>query len=229
MESVPVAAGAASSVVDQVETFLQAAITDLEPDQRDVAQIGRRRPRVRPSLCLWAGLLVCVPRGFSSQLDLWRRLTWQGVWEYPRFPVSDQAIYTRVGQAGTAPPEALFAQISALLAVRIAPYVVTDLAPFASQVVAIDETTLDPVARTLPALRGLPATATQRVTGNLAAVLDVRSQQWLHVEHRAYAHENDKVAARGLLAHLQAGALILADLGYFGFARFSLLATHRSL
>jgi hypothetical protein len=26
------------------------------------------------------------------------------------------------------------------------------------------------------------------------------------------------VAARGLLAHLQAGALILADLGFFGFA-----------
>jgi DDE family transposase len=49
---------------------------------------------------------------------------------------------------------------------------------------------------------------------------DLRCQQWIHVEHRAHAHENDKVAARGLLAHLQAGALILADLGYFGFAWF---------
>jgi hypothetical protein len=209
-----------TSVIDQVEQFLQAAITGLEPDPKEVARTGPGRPRVLPSLCLWAGLLVCVLRGFSSQLDLWRRLTWQGLWEYPRCPVSDQAVYTRLADAGTAPLETLFAQISALLATRIAPYAATDLAPFASQVVAIDETTLDPVARTLPVLRGLPATDTARLPGKLAAILDVRSQQWLHVEHRAYAHENDKVAARGLLAHLQAGALILADLGYFGFAWF---------
>lgn len=207
-------------VIDQVEEFLQAAITDLEPDPEEASRTGPGSPRVLPSLCLWAGLLVCVLRGFSSQLDLWRRLTWQGLWEYPRFPVSDQAVYTRLADAGTAPLETRFTQISALLAARIAPYTTTDLAPFARQVVAIDETTLDPVARTLPALRGRPATDTERWPGKLAALLDVRSQQWLHVEHRAYAQENDKVAARGLLAHLQAGALILADLGYFGFAWF---------
>jgi transposase len=86
--------------------------------------------------------------------------------------------------------------------------------------VAFDETTLDPVARTLPALRGRPASDTQRLPGKLAASFDLRLQQWLHLEHRPNAHENDKVAARGLLAHLQAGALILADLGYFGFAWF---------
>ena len=40
------------------------------------------------------------------------------------------------------------------------------------------------------------------------------------MEHRASAHENDTVAARGLLAHLRAGALLLADLGYFGSAWF---------
>ena len=114
----------------------------------------------------------------------------------------------------------LFAQISVLLAARIAKYGTTDLASFACQVVAIDETTLDPVARTLPALRGRPAGDDQRLPGKLAAILDVRTQQWLHLEHRADAHENDKVAARGLLAHLHAGALILADLGYFGCAWF---------
>jgi hypothetical protein len=209
-----------TSVLDQVEQFLQTAIADLGVDPKEAARTGPGRPRVLPSLCLWAGLLVCVLRGFSSQLDLWRRLTWQGLWEYPRFPLSDQAIYLRLAKAGTAPLEALFVQISALLTARIAAYAATDLAPFASQVVAIDETTLDPVARTLPALRGLPAGDDQRLPGKLAAILDLRSQQWIHLEHREYAHENDKVAARGLLAHLQTGALILADLGYFGFAWF---------
>lgn len=209
-----------TGVLDQVEDVLRTAIEGLEPAPAEAGRRGPGRPRVLPSLCLWAGLLVCVLRGFSSQLDLWRRLTWQGLWEYPRFPLSDQAIYKRLDGAGTGPLEALFGQVSALLAARIGRYAATDLAPFASQVAAIDETTLDPVARTLPALRGLPATDAARLPGKLAAILDVRSQQWLHVEHRAGAHENDKVAARGLLAHLQAGALILADLGYFGFAWF---------
>src|SRR5258707_8117054 len=113
---------APTSVLDQVEEFLQLAVMELEPDPKEAARTGPGRPRVLPSLCLWAGLLVCVLRGFSSQLDLWRRLTWQGLWEYPRFPLSDQAIYTRLAEAGTAPLEALFAQISALLRVRIAAY-----------------------------------------------------------------------------------------------------------
>jgi hypothetical protein len=217
--ALPVAASPPRGV-DQVEQFLQAAILDLAPDPREAARTGPGRPRVLPSLCLWAGLLVCVLRGFSSQLDLWRRLSWQGLWDYPRFPLSDQAIYTRLAGAGTAPLEALFAQISTLLAVRVAPYAAADLAPFARQIVAIDETTLDPVARTLPSVRGLPASDQRRLPGKLAAILDLRSQQWIHLEHRAQAHENDKVAARGLLAQLQVGALILADLGYFGFAWF---------
>ena len=37
-----------------------------------------------PALALWAGLLVCVLRGFASQLDLWRLLTLGQLWDYPR-------------------------------------------------------------------------------------------------------------------------------------------------
>jgi Transposase DDE domain len=209
-----------SALLDQVEQVVREAVEGLGPDPQEVARTGRGRPRVLPSLCLWAGLLVCVLRGYTRQLALWRLLTWTGLWSYPRVPVSDQAVYRRLEQAGTDVLEALFVPITALLAARLAPYATTDLAPFASQVVAFDETTLDPVARTLPALRGLPASDTQRLPGKLAAIFDLRLQQWLHLEHRPNAHENDKVAARGLLAHLQAGALILADLGYFGFAWF---------
>src|SRR3954467_48742 len=107
MSAEPVAAASATSVLDQVERFLQQAITDLEPDSKEAARSGPGRPRVLPSLCLWGGLLVCVLRGFSSQLDLWRRLSWQGLWEYPRFLLSDQAIYKRLAQGGTAPLETL--------------------------------------------------------------------------------------------------------------------------
>jgi len=213
-------AGTASETLEQVEAFLREAIEGLEPEPAEASRRGPGRPRVLPSLCLWGGLVVCVLRGFGSQAALWRLLSWRGLWDYPRFRLSDEAIYRRLAGAGTAPLEALFHRISALLVARLAPFAGTTLAPFASQVVALDETALDPVARSLPALRGLPPGAPERLPGKLACVFDLRRQQWVHVEHRRDMHQNDRVAARGLLRQVQAGALVLADLGYFGFAWF---------
>jgi len=80
-------------VVGDIEQFLQSALADLESDAAEAARRGPGRPRVLPSLCLWGGLLVCVLRGFSSYLALWRLLSHEQLWWYPRFPVSDQAIY----------------------------------------------------------------------------------------------------------------------------------------
>src|SRR5688572_25568603 len=91
------------SVIGDIERFLQAALADLEPEAAAAARRGPGRPRVLPSLCLWGGLLVCVLRGFTSYLALWRLLSHGQLWWYPRFPVSDQAIYKRLATAGTAP------------------------------------------------------------------------------------------------------------------------------
>lgn len=60
----------------------------------------------------------------------------------------------------------------------------------------------------------------QLLPGKLAGLFDIRYQQWLAVEHITNPEENDKVSARGLLAALPPGALVLADLGYFGFRWF---------
>jgi hypothetical protein len=204
-------------VVGDIETFLQDAIRQLEPDP---AEPRPGRPRILPSLCLWAGLLVCVLRGFSSQLALWRLLSQEQLWFYPRFPVSDQAVYNRLARAGTAPLEQVFRQFTTLLAERLAPYAATTLAPFASEVVVLDETTLDPVARTLPALRSIPPGDHRLLPGVLAGVFDVRRQLWRRLEHRADVQQNEKVVARALIRDLPAGSLILADLGYFGFQWF---------
>jgi Transposase DDE domain len=171
-------------------------------------------------LCLWAGLLTCVARGFSSQLDLWRLLTQQGLWDYPRFPLSDQAIYNRLADAGTAPLEDLFTQITALLAARLAPLTETTLAPFATEVVALDESDLDRMARLLPALRDLPTSDARLLGGTLAGVFDLRTQQWRRVDYRTDTCQNEKVLARELVNDLPLGSLVVADLGYFGFAWF---------
>jgi hypothetical protein len=97
------------------------------------------------------------------------------------------------------------------------------LASFASEVVAIDATTLDQVLRHLPVLRQVPRGEDALLPGKLAGVYDVRLQQWRYVEHVEAVHENDKIAAQNLLQHIQRGALILMDLGFFSFPWFDQL------
>jgi hypothetical protein len=225
-----VSSGAAASVaepqhlVGDIEQFLRDAIEQLQPDPRELQRAGPGRPRILPALCLWAGLLVVVLQGGGSQLAIWRRLTAHGLWDYPRFALSDQAIYKRMAATGTRTLERLFAQISELLRVRLAPFVRYDLAPWASEVVALDETTLDPVARKLPALRDVPAGDDCLLPGKLAGLYDIRRQHWRRVQYIADPHENDKVAAAAMVADLPVGSLILADLGYFAFAWFDALS-----
>lgn len=211
-------------VVGDVESFLQEAIGRLEPDREESRRVGPGRPRVLPSLCLWAGMLLCVLRGFSSQSNIWRLLTHKGLWFYPRFSVTDQAVYKRLAGAGLEPLQRLFAQVSDLLSQRLRPYARTDLAPFASAVVALDETTLDKVARMLPQLRRLPAGDARLLPGKLAGLFDIRLHQWRTIRFTDDANQNEKVLARQMLESLPIGALVVCDLGYFAFAWFDYLA-----
>lgn len=210
-------------MLGQVEELLRDVLTDLEPEPGDVRRGVPGRPRILPGLCLWAGLVVCVLRGFTSQLSVWRLVSQVGLWFYPRALVTDQAVYDRLGSGGTAVLERLFGQLSALLRARLAPYAETTLAPFATEVAALDESTLDAVARTLPALRAVPNGDARLLPGKLTGLFDLRRQQWRAVEHQADPHQNEKVAARGMLDRLPAWSLVLADLGYFGFAWFDAL------
>jgi trk system potassium uptake protein TrkA len=221
--SIVACAAPSSPIIGDIEAFLRAAIADLAPDPTE--PVGRGRPRVLPALCLWSGLLVSVLRGFASQTDLWRLLTQQGLWDYPRFPVTDQAVYDRLADAGTAPMEQLFAHLTGLLAARLAPFADADLAPFATDVVALDESDLDQMARLLPALRALPARDAGLLGGTLAGVFDLRLQQWRRVAYRTDACQNEKVIARDMVADLPVGSLIVAgcplgSIGYFGFQWF---------
>lgn len=206
--------------LDRIEEFLREMIEALEPIQTD--PIGRGRPRILPAMCLWAGVLVCVLRGWSSQLGIWRLLNHKRLWDYPRFAISDQAIYKRLEKGGEDPMKRLFELVSAVLQERLRPYV-QPIASFASEVVAIDETTLDKVMRHLPLLRRVADGDHQLLPGKLAGVFDIRLQQWRYVEHIPNPHENERMAAPSLLAHIQLEALILMDLGFFGFEWFDQL------
>jgi hypothetical protein len=209
-----------NSTLDQIEAFLQEMIAQLEPLQTD--PVGRGRPRILPALCLWAGVVVCVLRGWNSQLAVWRLLSQKNLWSYPRFPISDQAVYKRLEQGGSEPLRELFVLVSRSLAERLAPFA-QRLASFASEVVAIDQTTLSQVLRHLPSLRDVEKGDHRLLAGKLAGVFDVSQQQWRYVEHIPDPHQNEKVAAPSLLEHIRKGALILMDLGFFSFAWFDRL------
>lgn len=211
-----------ASTLDEIERFIREMIEPLERITQD--PVGRGRPRILPALCLWAGVVVCVLRGWNSQLSVWRLLREKGLWDYPRFAISDAAVYKRLEEGGSDPLKQLFEQVSQVLAERLQPYQ-QKLADFASEVVAIDATGLDQVLRRLPRLRGVPSGSDALLPGKLAGVYDVRMQQWRYVEHVESPHENDKIAAQSLLQHIQPGALILMDLGFFSFPWFDQL-TH---
>jgi hypothetical protein len=208
------------SSIEKIEQFLQELIEKLEPVPTEPA--GRGRPRILPAMCLWAGVVVCVLRGWSSQLKIWRLLSSKGLWNYPHFAISDAAVYKRLEEGGAEPLRWLFEQVSQVLETHLQAYR-QRLAEFASEVVAIDATSLDQVLRYLPVLRKVPRGEEALLPGKLAGVYDVRVQQWRYVEHVEAPHENDKIAAQSLLQHIQRGALILMDLGFFSFAWFDQL------
>src|SRR5262245_5480014 len=191
---------------NQLEATLVELVGALGPPQ---PVGGRGRPPVLPALLLWSGLLVCLLRGWTSQRALWRLLTSRGLWRWPRVHVSDDAVYKRLETAGPAALERLFADLSRVLATRLAPYADTDLAPFATGVVALDETTLDPVARTLPTLRPVPPGDDRLLPGKLAGVFDLRTQQWRTLRHLPNPRQNEKTAARDLAATLPVGTLLV--------------------
>ena len=57
----------------------------------------------------------------------------------------------------------------------------------------------------------------------LSGAFDMRRQQWRTVRFQPNPQQNEKVMARDLAAEMPAGTLLVADLGYFGFAWFDWL------
>jgi hypothetical protein len=203
-------------LLNQVETFLTDLVIDLVP----APSRGRGRPPILPALALWGGLLVCILRGWSSQHALWRLLASTGLWHFTPFPISDEAVYKRLDQPGPSPVAQLFIDLTTVLTDRLDPHADRTLAPFAPEIFAIDQTTLDPVVRSLPALRELPPGDPQLLPGKLAGVFDIRRQLWRRIDYLADAQQNEKLACRDQISGLPRQSLLLFDLGYFAFEWF---------
>lgn len=210
----------AAGFARQAEPLLRA----LAPCPAEASPRPRGRPEEVSSGQLWLGLLLCLLRGLRHQRDLWRLLSWEGFWHFAPTPVGDQAIYKRLAHEGLGALEQLWLGLSRLLEERLAPYAQTSLAPFANGVFALDETILDPVARLLAPLRALPTGDPGLLPGKIAALFDVRLQQWRDFRFLPDAAENCKVHASDLLRTVVTGSLLLFDRGYFSFPWFDALS-----
>lgn len=204
--------------LDAIEARLCELVPRLTP-----AASGRGRPEILPAALLWTRLLVCLLRGQPRAQAVWRLLTEQGLWYFPRVPVSAEAVRVRLRRAGPGVLQQLFEDLTGELTPQIAGD--DTLAAFAAGVYVLDESTLDRVARTLPALRAVPAGDDQLLPGKLSAVFDVRRQLFTTIQVTDLPRQNERVAARDLLAAVPRESLILADLGYFGFRWFDELTT----
>lgn len=201
--------------LDAIEATLADLIPRLSPEPNP-----HGRPEVLPGALLWTGLLVCIARRMPSQQAVWRLLSEVGLWHYPRVPVGAEAVRIRLERSGPAVMETLFHQVSDEVAVPLT-QAEQQLAPFATGgVYALDESTLDGVARTLPTLREVPAGDDQLLPGKLITAFDIRRQQFHTVQTTDVPRQNEKVAARDVLATLPEQSLILTDLGYFSFPWF---------
>lgn len=203
----------------QIEALLVALVARVDPLVRQ----GPGRPPILPAAVLWASLTLAVLRGVSSQLGVWRIAVSRDLWRGPQIVVSDEAVYQRLAATDPHELEQLFIQLTELLVARGVPGPMEHVAPFATDVVVLDETTLDAVARSLPELRTVPVGSATLLAGKLAGVFDVRRQLWRTIQIIDAPRQNERVAARDLLVTLAPGSLVLADLGYFGFAWFDAL------
>jgi hypothetical protein len=191
----------------QVEEYVRHQSQALVP-------IARRRgkPARLTALHLCLGIVLSGLDGFGSQLQLWRRLCLEAIGPFAPVLVVDQAIYNRLARAAGV-MRAFFEQVSGLMAEQLVGLEDRSLAPWASQVLALDESTLDAVGRWLPELRAALPGDPRLLAGRISALFDVRRQQWVRVELWQEAVANCKQQARLLLEGLRAGTLLLFDRG----------------
>ena len=136
-----------------LDARLEAVLLEVGRDLARAPMGARGRPPILSAAVLWTSLTLGILRGAMSQLAIWRLVVDRELWRGAAAPVSDEAVYRRLAAPGPSPLGALFADVTARLLARLGAADTLDLAPFAVDVVALDETTLDPVARRYPVPR----------------------------------------------------------------------------
>jgi hypothetical protein len=140
--------------------------------------------------------------------------------------VSGQAFYQRLVALGH--DRFLLLLRATTAALRVSPgrrSWVVDLAPWASGIFAIDDTTLDALVRRLPWLAAVPKGHATTLAGRLGTMLDLTTGKLHEVVFDPDSKANEKTHLWPLLTHVAQGALLVLDRGYFAFPIFDELTS----
>lgn len=210
--------------VEQILRFLQELLRPLPGDgQTTSLPRGRGRPRELQSDHLWLAMLVAMLHGLTGFASVWRLITWTGVGDFPLLNLTRAAVRKRLLHSDLSSLHELLARVSAALLPWTSRFEDRSLAPFATSVLALDQSTLDAVRRCCEDVRQEAKDSPRLLVGKLAGFFDVRRQQWVRLLFREDAFANEKSFVEELLAGIQPTTLILTDLGYFSFPWFDRL------
>ena len=92
-----------------------------------------------------------------------------------------------------------------------------ELAPFANGIYAMDDTTLDALARKSKLLQQYPKGAMVTLGGRLGCILDLVTGKFAEILYDPDSAANEKNHARPLIERIGQGGLYVFDLGYFAF------------
>lgn len=210
--------------VDQILGFLQELLRPLPSDgQTSSLPRKRGRPRELQSDHLWLAMLVAILHGFTGFASVWRLITWTGVGSFPLLNLTRAAVRKRLLHSDLSSLHELLGRVSAALLPWTSRFEDRSLAPFATTVLALDQSTLDAVRRCCEDVRHEAKDSPRLLVGKLAGFFDVRRQQWVRLLFREDVFANEKSFVEELLAGIQPASLILTDLGYFSFPWFDRL------
>jgi hypothetical protein len=207
--------GVRPDLIEKLSRFLQ------ENPIEERAKKKSGRPQQVQWTQIMLGVLVSVLFGMSNYQQLWRRLRRKDLGDFAPIRVQDDALIKRLKNAGTEPFERLLQQMGHQQGVA---GTAGELARFACEIVAIDEMTGDQMRRQLKEQRELKKGDKRLLPGKLAGRFNIRRQQWELVQWREDVQANCKVNVGSLLQGMQAGSLVLFDLGYFAFWWFDELS-----
>lgn len=170
-------------------------------------------------------VIELILRGLPSMGALVRRLRLGQLASVAAVEVTAEAFYQRLQDL----PHTLFAALLVEVVQRLAPTVTpasvrAALAPFAHGVFAVDDTTLDALARKCDAFaRPAPQAKFVSLAGRLGCVVDVTTGLFRAVAYDSDPTSHERHRLVPLTATLPAGALVVLDRGYFAFDLFDAL------
>lgn len=185
----------------------------------------RGRPPTVSTQHLWLAVLIGIFQASGGFRDIWRYLVIEPLGTFPVVKMTYEGVRKRLLSLGSGALQELSEHIRVVLEQRDRPVhrSALALASFATEIVALDESTWDKLKRLLTELKSLPENDPHLLMGKIAGLYDLRRQQWRCLQLRTNVLAGCNVGILPLLEGLPRASLILADLGYFAFEWFDTL------